>query len=563
MKKNWVIHPKLDEALGIAQELGIHPVVANILLRRGFRSPAEITQFLNPSLDTLEIPFAFRDMSKAVERIRLAITRKEKILVYGDYDVDGVTGSAILYPILKKMGADVEVHVPHRVEDGYGLNRASLERLLKKNFTLVITVDNGITGVEAIQFLNDKGVDTIIVDHHVPKGAVPPAFAIISGTVFDQKGDPNLAACGLVFKLGWALLGSFDSVKDYLDLVAVGTVADLAPVLGDNRILLKHGLPILARTKRIGLRALMDKARISKTGVSYRDIAFGLGPRINASGRMGSPLNAFRLLTTENEVEARNLAQLLDDGNKDRQQVESLAFEEALERVERDFLAESERVLVVENEDWHEGVLGIVAARLVERYQKPSIVISMKNGIGKGSGRSIPSFSIFETVLKCEELLLSFGGHAQACGLTLKEENLPLFRKKLNEAARLSEPSSASVPLEIEAEVLLGQWSAGLLKDLDQMAPFGPGNRKPLFLSKGIRLRGALKRRGKDTLQGWVTDEAGKITSEMIGFRSYDRWMKSRTAAQVAAPLFDIVYQPVLKDFNGIASIELQLEDWV
>ena len=558
MKRNWVLQPKFEEAAGLAKESRIHPVVANILLRRGLKTPAEIFDFLNPSLNSLESPFAFQDMQKAADRIHLAISRKERILIYGDYDVDGITGSAILYPILKKMGADAEAHVPHRVEEGYGLNRDSLERLLQKKFTLVITVDNGITGVDVIKFLNEKGVDVIVVDHHVPKDEVPPAYAIVSGAVFDQKGDPNLAACGLAFKLGWALLGSFDAVKDYLDLVTVGTVADLAPVLGDNRILLKHGLAALAGTKRIGLRALMDKARISKTGVSYRDIAFGLGPRINASGRMGSPLTAFKLLTTDNPVEAQNLAQILEDGNKDRQRVESSAFEEALERVERDFLHESERILVVESADWHEGVLGIVAARLVERYQKPSIVISIKNGVGKGSGRSIPAISIFDSVLKCENLLVNFGGHAQACGLTLKMENLPLFRKKLNEAARLAEPSAAAPDLEVDAELFTEDLDVKFLKDLEKLAPFGPGNRKPLFLSKGMRLRSVPKKRGKDTLQGWMTDAEGKITSEVIGFRAYDRWMKEgRTKSS-----FNIVYQPVLKEFNGIVSIELQLEDW-
>ena len=383
--RNWAVHPSDDDASRVAREVKIHPVVAAILLRRGFSEPSEIFRFLNPSFESLEDPFAFRDMAKAVDRVRRAIAGKEKILIYGDYDVDGITGSAILYPVLKKMGADVEAHIPHRMNDGYGLNRAALEKLLEQKFKLVITVDNGITGADHVRFLNEKGADVIIVDHHTPKEEIPPAFAIVSA-VAGGKGDSNLAACGLAFKLAWALLGNFEDVKEYLDLVVVGTVADLATVLGDNRIILKEGLALLSKTKRPGLRALMDVARIEKNFISYRDIAFGLGPRINASGRMGSPLTAFKLLTTENVLEARNLAQVLDEGNRDRQRVEASAFEEAVERVELDPLKNTQKILVLESDSWHEGVLGIIAARLVERYRKPAIVISLKKGLVKVPG---------------------------------------------------------------------------------------------------------------------------------------------------------------------------------
>ena len=432
MPKNWSVRASDARAAGVAGALGIHPVIADILLRRGLRSEADIFSFLNPSWDSLESPFAFCDMKKAVERIRRAVTAKEKILVYGDYDVDGVTASAILFPALQKMGADVQAHIPHRVKEGYGLNRASLEPWVKKKISLVITVDNGITGTESVRYLKESGVDVIIVDHHVPKGETPPADAIISAAVNDKKGDPNLAACGLAFKLVWALTDSLEKAKEFLDLVTVGTVADLAPVQGDNRVLLKHGLTALSKTKNTGLRALMDSAGINPAWISYRDLAFGLGPRINASGRMGSPLNAFKLLTTDNALEARNLAYLLEEGNRDRQRVESQAYREASRLVEENLSPEHRHVLVVESGDWHEGVLGIVAARLVERFRRPSIVISMKEGMGKGSGRSLPSFSLFDTVLQCEDLLENFGGHAQACGLTIRADRVRDFRERVN-----------------------------------------------------------------------------------------------------------------------------------
>ncbi len=556
-RKNWVIHPSSDEAKRVASEFSIHPAIASVILRRGLKESTEISCFLNPSLETLESPFAFTDMQKAVERIQSAIGLKEKILIYGDYDVDGITGSAILFPILKKLGADVETYIPHRIDEGYGLNQEALERLLKKGFQLVITVDNGITGYDQIKFLADQKVDTIIVDHHLPKEKIPPAFAIISAAI-DQKGDPNLAACGLAFKLGWALAGSFKEVEDSLDLVAVGTIADIAPVVGENRILLKYGMPLLAKTKRIGLRALMNQARITYSRVSYRDIAFGLGPRINASGRMGSPENAFKLLTTTNEIEAQNLAQILEEGNRDRQRVESSAFEEALEQIEMDELFSSNKVIVLDSPDWHEGVLGIVASRVVDRYQKPSIVISRRSGVGKGSGRSVPAFSLFDSVLKCENLLETFGGHAQACGLTIKEENIPLFRKRLNEVVdQRVEPLTVDLELTIDAEIALTEINPKFLQDLERLEPFGPGNKKPFFISKNVRLKSPVKKRGKDTMQCWIADEAGKTTCEMIGFRKFERWNSAKSPGH-----FDIIYQPSLKDFNGITSIQLELEDW-
>ncbi len=564
MKRHWVLQPSHEEARRLASELNIDPIIAGLLIRRGMSDPGEISRFLSPSFEHLEDPFVFQDMAKAVDRIRTAVSQKEKILVYGDYDVDGITGSAILYPALKKIGADVEVHIPHRMNDGYGLNRASLEKLLQQKFKLVITVDNGITGADQVRFLNEKGADVIIVDHHTPKDEVPPAYAIVS-SVAGGKGDPNLAACGLAFKLAWALLGSLEQAMEYLDLAVVGTVADLAPVLGDNRIILKLGLPLLAKTKRPGLRALMEVAKIERNFVSYRDIAFGLGPRINASGRMGSPLAAFKLLTTENPLEARNLSQILDEGNRDRQRVEADAFEEAVRHVELDPLKDSQKILVLENEGWHEGVLGIIAARLVERYRKPAIVISLKDGVGKGSGRSIPSFSIYDAVLPHESLLVSFGGHAQACGLSVKKENIQTFRQKLNEAFHAGTSLSLGVELSIDAEVEAGRIGTPFLKELGRLTPFGPGNPKPLFVSKKMKVRGEVKKRGKDTLQCWMTDDAGKGTFEVIGFRSYGRWMSELDQESRRLPAgrqVDIVYQPALKTFNGITSIQLKLEDW-
>ena len=557
MGRNWVVQSVSADAHSLAQDLKIHPTLAGILISRGLEAPDQIQKFLNPSFGHLEDPFVFQDMQKAVQRIHAAIAKKEKILIYGDYDVDGVTGSAILYPVLKKLGAQVEVHIPHRMNEGYGLNLKSLETLLKQKFKLVITVDNGIASPEPIQFIVDQGAEVIIVDHHNPKEKLPPAHAIVS-SVMGGVGDPNLAACGLAFKLAWALLGSLEDACAHLDLVVLGTVADLAPVLGDNRILLKMGLPFLASTKRPGLRALMDVSKIDKRFISFRDIAFGLGPRINASGRMGSPLTAFKLLTTELPLEGKNLAQLLEEGNRQRQRVESDAFEEAVEQIELDPTAKDQKILVVESEGWHEGVLGIIAARLVERYRKPAVVISVKNGMGKGSGRSISAISIYEAILPHEKLLVSFGGHAQACGLTVEASNISLFRRKLNEAFVDQSQGGRGAELLIDGELDPEHLGKDFLGTLEKLSPFGPGHPKPLFVSRKLQVRGEVKKRGKDTLQCWMMDAAGKRTFEVVGFRSYSRW----TAQTEKKEPVDIVYQPALKTFNGISSIQLELEDW-
>ncbi|MBI3315940.1 MAG: single-stranded-DNA-specific exonuclease RecJ [Candidatus Omnitrophica bacterium] len=556
MSGRWVIPSPLETAQALSQELKIHPALCGILLRRGMKSAAESHHFLNPSLDDLESPFKFTGMPKAVERIFQAIRNTEKILIYGDYDVDGVTASAILFPILKSLGADVEAHLPHRRNEGYGLNQGSLERLLNKNFGLVITVDNGITGIGPVRFLNQRGVDVIIVDHHLPKSELPDAYAILSAAT-DGAGDPNLAACGLAFKLGWALLGDYKKAEPYLDLVTVGTVADLAPVKGDNRILLRFGLTILRGTRRKGLCALIKAAGLTRERLTTRDIAFGIGPRINASGRMGSPEHAFKLLTTENELEAQNLAQVLEEGNRDRQRVELAAFEEAVECVETDPLKEEQKVLVLQSSNWHEGVLGIVASRLVDRYARPSIVIAVREGVGKGSGRSLPHFSIFESVNQCRDILMNFGGHAQACGLTLKEEHIPHFRRRLNEAASDAHLSAGFAERAVDAELPLSDLDAKFISDMERLAPFGPGNPKPIFVSRNLRLKTTPRRRGKDTLAAWVTDGTGKAICEMVGFRCYERWKESRPRER-----FDAVYAPALNTFNGIESIGLELQDW-
>lgn len=557
MKSGWVLRQADARAERLSQELGVHPLLGALLVSRGLETAETARAFLEPSLDGLESPYAFRGMRSAVDRIRKAVASKEKILVYGDYDVDGVTGSAVLYPVLKSLGADAEIHIPHRMKDGYGLSRASLERLFDLKFSLLVTVDNGISAVDEIDFLNEKEIDTVIVDHHLPKERKPAACAIVSIAGGHERGDSPLAACGVAWKLAWALTDSLEAVRPLLDLVAMGTLADIAPVTGDNRILLRFGLEELRRTRRPGLSALMDVAGIDRRFIGARDIAFGLAPRINASGRMGSPLTAFKLLTTESRDEARNLAQVLDEGNRDRQKVEDGMFREAARIVERDPEWSRERVLVVSSKEWHEGVMGIVAARLCERFHRPAVVIAERDGVGKGSGRTVPGVSIHGLVSRCESMLTSFGGHDQACGLTIPAARIAEFRSALAKAARETENAAAARTVEIEAELSTRDLTADFVKSLERLEPYGPGNARPVFLTRGLRLKSAVQKRGRDTLAGWVTDAEGKAVCELVGFRCYERFNKETPKAA-----WDFAYKPAARTHAGITSIQLELVDW-
>ncbi|MBI4353514.1 MAG: single-stranded-DNA-specific exonuclease RecJ [Candidatus Omnitrophica bacterium] len=555
--KRWVVHPSLHEAGLLASEFGLHPLVASLLLRRGFQDPLKISRFLRPSAEFLKDPLGDPEMVRAAGRIRQAISRHEPILIYGDYDVDGITGSAILYLVLKKMGVEAKVHIPDRFKEGYGLKQETLERIAKGRCSLVITVDNGIRALGEVDFLRGAGIDAIVVDHHEPADKLPEALALVRGKAGEE--DACLAACGLAFKLGWALLGNFRDVQEHLDLVVLGTVADVAPVTGENRALLAEGLPALMKTRKAGLRMLMEAASLAHREISYRDVAFYLAPRLNAAGRMGSALDAFKLLVTDNREEARDLARRLEEANRLRQRMEAAAFQEAKERIEKDEAYGKASVLVVESSGWHEGVTGILAARLVERFQKPAVVIALNGAIGKGSGRSTASLSLLKCVLECEDLLESAGGHAKACGLTIREENIPLFRERLDRSVR-GTSSDLFLTVEAEGEVSFSDFQGSFLQDLGRLGPFGPGNPRPLFLTRGVRCKSGFTRKGRNAFQCWVTDGARRFTFQAIG------WEKRRQGLKRAKldpdKLLDIVHHPVLGREEGVPFVELHVEDW-
>ena len=559
MQKAWEIESLDDNAAaGLVKALDISPVLARLLIKRGVKNPQEARDFLSCDLPSLHDPFLFSDMEKAAARIRSAIESKERILVYGDYDVDGLTATALLYTTLKRYGAHVHNYIPDRVKEGYGLNVEALENARKEGTKLVIAVDCGITAAEEIGFLNKHRIDSIIIDHHQPvNDKLPEASAILDpftpGCSYPYK---YLASVGLVYKLTQALGWS---KEEDLDLVALGTISDVAPLTGENRILIKHGLKYLAKTQRTGLRALMEIAGIGKKKEFYTEtVGFILGPRLNASGRMNSSMHSLKLLLTDDKEEAKKLAGELDKSNRERQAMEAEILKEAVAKVEREVNFKEHRVIVLHGDKWHPGVIGIVASRIVEKFYRPTILVAFdENGLGrgKGSGRSIRNFHLFEALSKCKEHLIEFGGHEHAAGITISRDNIDAFRDSLNAVAHdVLQPLDLVPRLEIDAWISLKDITRKFLKELELLEPFGVGNRKPVFAVKGLSLKAKPKILNYNTLKIWVTD--GELTYEAVGFKkALDYKLDS------ASLVFDLAFTPSINVWQGQESIQLQLKD--
>ena len=559
MQKAWEIDSSDEKTVaGLARALGISAVLARLLIKRNVRNPEEARNFLSCDLSSLHDPFLFRDMDKAVGRIKSAIDNKENILIYGDYDVDGLTATALLYSALKRCGAHAHNYIPDRVKEGYGLNAEALEKARKDGTKLVIAVDCGVTAVEEVALLKKHHIDCIIIDHHQPvKDGLPEAFAILDplvpGCRYPYK---YLASVGLVYKLTQAL-GC--SAEEDLDLVALGTISDVAPLTGENRILIKHGLKRLAETRRTGLRALMEVAGIARKKEFYSEtVGFILGPRLNASGRMNSSMHSLKLLLTDDKEEAEKLAEELDKSNRERQAMEAIILKEAVSKVEREVNFKEHKVIVLHGDKWHPGVIGIVASRIAEKFYRPTILVAFDEegrGHGKGSGRSIKNFHLFDALSKCKEHLIEFGGHEHAAGITISKEKIGAFRERLNAVAHEAlQPLDLIPRLEIDAWISLKDLTKKFLKELELLEPFGVGNRKPVFAVRDLSLKAKPKILNYNTLKIWVTD--GELTYEAVGFKkALDYKLDS------ASPIFDLAFTPSINVWQGQESIQLQLKD--
>jgi single-stranded-DNA-specific exonuclease len=494
VQRRWIIAPVEDKPnAGIAwPEICGLPCIAELLKRKRFTSADELNAFLQPRLSSLSDPFLLPNMTAAVTRILRAIDNRERIVLFGDYDVDGVTSLALLAEMLRSYGAVPELFLPLRMEEGYGMSRESVDRCREQHDPqLLIAVDCGTSSLAEIADLKRRGVDVIVLDHHEPKSALPNCVAVVNPKAETDCAFHYLCSVGIAFKLCHALLKTrpvpeFD-LKANLDLVALGTVADIVPLLNENRIFVQRGIVEIARSKRPGIRKLMEVASV-RAPIAAEDIGFRLGPRLNAAGRLATAEKALQLLLTRDETEATELAALLDSQNRERQGVEKKTCGEAEEELGKVFNPERDAAIVVGARAWHPGVLGIVASRLARKYHRPTVVVGFDStGLGKGSGRSIEGFSLVEALGRCEKWLEKFGGHEMAAGLTVREENFPAFADAFRKAAReVLSDENLQPRLHLDHELTFSEMNAELLHWHQVLQPFGSGNRQPMFFARAV-----------------------------------------------------------------------------
>ncbi len=556
----WFVRPPAppDE---LAELVDWPPTFAQLLWNRGIRCRAEAEEFLQPDYRRLADPFLMEGMPLAVERIARALENGERITVYGDFDADGVTGVTLLVQMFRTLGGRVYPYIPHRIEEGYGLHTEAVERLAAEGTRLLITVDCGISNIAEVARAQALGMDVIITDHHLPSTELPPALAVLNprqpGCAYPFK---RLAGVGIAFTLarGLARLGIPGREKlrreDFLDLVALGTVADMAPLVGENRILVAYGLEAIHRTERPGLRALMAVAGIRPERVGTGTIGFILGPRLNAAGRLRHARTAYQLLLTESQEEAAVLARELDTLNRERQEIMAHTLEQARRQVLS--LPDEHRAIFLASPDFPAGVIGLVAGKLLEEFYRPTLLVELGEGESRGSARSIPEFHITEALQECADLLTRYGGHRLAAGFTLPSENLPaLAERMLTLASRLDE-RALTPKLNIEAEVLLSDLNWDLLRLLEQLAPFGVENPQPLFLCRQVQVRNVRPvGNGGEHLRLTLSD--GRTSREAIGFR-----LGLRAGECPPGSRLDLVCTLESNTWNGEERLELQVRDF-
>ncbi|MBU0570882.1 MAG: single-stranded-DNA-specific exonuclease RecJ [Candidatus Omnitrophica bacterium] len=559
MNRTWTTcqaDPRLQAVL--CDNLGITPLCAQLLINRNIRTPEHAQVFLFGGLSSCHDPFLMKDMKKGTTRIKKAIARGEKILIYGDYDVDGVASTALLSYVLKELGANYETFIPNRLEDGYGMNVRGVAWAREHGVGLIITVDCGINSFNEVACANDYGIDVIVTDHHEIKGEdLPSAYAIIDAHQPDcEYPFKGLAGVGVAYKLASALMeGKKEFLESHLDLVALGTVADVAPMNGENRILTKAGLKTLKNTDKCGLKALMDVARVKADGITSKHIGFALGPRINAMGRVGSANTALELLMCRDEARARDIAAILDKENRNRQSIEKDLLSGIVELVESGVRSGETGPIVLAGDGWHPGVLGIVASRLVDVYDVPAILISLDGDKGKGSGRSPDNVNLFEAIKEAQEHLIAFGGHEAACGLKIHRDNIAGFRAALNGIVmkRVSHGEKIQPELKIDLNLSFSRIGLKLVKELKLLMPYGPENVEPVFATSDIGVKNAPRDIGRGGFKFLAT--CRNLTCEAITFnrRSISKPRKGS--------IINLAYTPSVNDWGGVETIQLNIKD--
>ena len=525
VQNRWIIKEIKDEfsVQVLADSLNISEILARLLVLRNISNFNDARQFFRPSLDFLHDPFLMDQMEQATTRVIEALTENQKICIYGDYDVDGTCSTALLYMFLKELGANVEFYIPKRLEEGYGLSASAIDIVRSKETDLMITVDCGITAIEETKYANSLGMDVIICDHHQPKEELPDAVAVLD----PLKPKCNypfkyLSGAGVAFKLAQGVcerIGKRDLPLKYLDLVALAGAADIVPLTDENRVLVNEGLNQINSTPRSAIKALIEKSGLHPGQLNSGQVVFTIAPRINAVGRLGDAERAVNLLITNSDKEAGELAEILELENYERRKIDVDTFDEACKQVENKIDLENELAIVLHNDKWHPGVIGIVASRLVEKYYRPTVLLATIDGVAKGSARSISNFNIYDALQKCEEHLIHFGGHQAAAGLAMEINKVDEFRKKFNTIVKESvTEENLSPELTIDSKLKFSDITPKFLRILDQFSPFGPGNLRPVFLAENVEVSNTPRVVGNNHLLLCVKQKESKKIFDCIGF---------------------------------------------
>ncbi|WP_441000814.1 single-stranded-DNA-specific exonuclease RecJ [Fodinibius sp. SL11] len=565
MSFRWVFTtPGNEEAISDLQDqLGVPPKIARLLVLRGVDTYDKAEAFFRSDLSQLHDPFLMKDMDRATSRLAEAIRNGERILIYGDYDVDGTTSTSILYIFLKEFGVDVDFYIPHRFKEGYGINQEGIQYAIDTNADLIVSVDCGITAVEETEQAKEQGIDVIICDHHNVGDTIPDAVAVLdpkrSDCSYPFKG---LSGAGVGFKLIQGTikkLGLADRIAfKLLDLVAISIASDIVPIEDENRILMREGLKRINSEPRIGVKALLDLINLRVGSISTSNIVFSIGPRINAAGRMGDASKAVQLLISDTPAEAKSRAHELESINVARRNKDSETMEEAKAMVDKNYNLDKISSMVLHHPDWHLGVIGIVASRLVDTYGRPAVMLSTVDGKIKGSARSIDGFNIYDAFKECEDLLEQFGGHEYAAGLTIAKENLAEFRQRINDIAaeRLSDEDFKS-ELKIDCELDLSDVDMRFWKLLSQFEPFGPGNLRPIFVSRDVEVVGVPTIVGKGHLKMKVKQN-GSGAFDVIGFNMHEYLPVIRNGDDNQ---LNIAYSLEENEWNGRRTLQIRLRD--
>lgn len=558
--------PTADEtaaATALAREVNIHPALGRLLLKRGIKTATEARRFFRPQLSDLHDPFLMNDMQVAVDRLNQALGRKEHIMVYGDYDVDGCTAVALVYKFLSQFYSNIDFYIPDRYEEGYGISRKGIDFAAEMGVKLIIVLDCGIKAVEEVAYAREKGIDFIICDHHVPDDELPPAVAILNPKRHDNRYPyTHLSGCGVGFKFMQAFATSngieFNKLSSLLDLCAVSIASDIVPIMGENRILACQGLRCLNTNPSIGLRAIVEVCGLSERELSMSDIIFKIGPRINASGRMQNGKEAVELLVEKDYQAALEKAGCINLYNEARKDLDKQMTDEAFKQVEQLPGLDDRRSVVIYNESWHKGVIGIVASRLTEQYYRPAVVLTRSDGVATGSARSVSGFDVYKAVQSCSDLLENFGGHTYAAGLSMKVENVPEFAERFESYVQKHiMDTQTEATLAIDAYLDFKDVTFKFYQQLKRFAPFGPQNERPVFCTRRVYDYGTSKvvGRGQEHIKLELVDNKSNNVMNGIAFgqSSQARYIKTKRA-------FDICYA-VEENTHKRGEVQLQIED--